>query len=100
MVDTTHKPLARELDQAPIRQKTPTQPPFLADGSSARPVLSAESVYTNKILDALIADVEIDKAMADAMMRGAGYLRFNASGAQHVPYDDVRMDHGADSTSS
>jgi hypothetical protein len=34
------------------------------------------------------------------MKRGAGYLRFNASGAQHVPYDDVRMDHGADSTSS
>jgi hypothetical protein len=28
--------------------------------------------------------------MADAMMRGAGYLRFNTSSAEHVPYDDVR----------
>lgn len=53
---------------------------------------SAESAYTNKILDALIADVEIDKAMADAVMRAAGYLRFTTSGAQHVPYDDVRID--------
>lgn len=43
MVDTTHKPLAQELDLAPIRQKTPTQPPFLADGSLPRPVLCAKS---------------------------------------------------------
>lgn len=48
MVKTTRKPLPRKSDQAPIRQKTGGQPPFLADGSSARPVLSAESTHTKR----------------------------------------------------
>ena len=51
-----------------------------------------------KILDALMADVmspktgtETDKAMSEALVRGAGYLRITASGVQHVPFDSIRI---------
>jgi len=37
------------------------------------------------------SDTEIDKAMADAAIRGAGYLRFTEAGAEHVPYDRVTV---------
>lgn len=46
MVETARKPLARKPRQAPIRQKRGGEPPFPADGSSPRPVLCAESVYS------------------------------------------------------
>lgn len=93
MVNATRKPSALNPPGEPIRQKPGGEPPLLQCGSLPRPVLSAAAVYTTKILDALIS--ETDKAMADAMTRGTGYLRFTTSGAQHVPYDDVRIELGA-----
>jgi hypothetical protein len=64
--------------------------------------MDEQGFNVGRILDALIADVmspktgsETDKAMADALVRGAGYLRFTTSGVQHVPFDDVRISHSA-----
>lgn len=54
---------------------------------------------TANILDALMAQMtevctgnDLDKAMADALVRGAGYLRFTLEGIQHVPFDEVRIE--------
>jgi hypothetical protein len=54
---------------------------------------------TAKILDALWEQIteartgnDLDKAMADAMVRGAGYIRFTLEGIQHLPFDEVRIE--------
>src|SRR5271156_5709792 len=44
---------ATNVSQTPIRQKSGGDPPFLADGSSERPVLSADPVYANSDKDSL-----------------------------------------------
>lgn len=44
---------ATNVGQVPIRQKLGGSPPFLADGSSERPVLSTEPVYANSDKDSL-----------------------------------------------
>jgi DNA invertase Pin-like site-specific DNA recombinase len=48
MVETTRKPPALKRRQAPIRQKSGGSPPFPADGSLPRPVLSAKSTHTKR----------------------------------------------------
>lgn len=48
MVKTVRKPLPRKSDLAPIRQKRPGEPPFLAGGSSARPVLCPASTQSSR----------------------------------------------------
>jgi hypothetical protein len=61
-----------------------------------------ERFNVNNVLDALMADImspnsgkETDKALADALVRGAGYLRLIATGVEHVPYDHVRIQDSA-----
>ena len=34
---------------------------------------------------------ETDKALADALVRGSGYLRLTADGVEHIPYDRIRV---------
>ena len=48
MVKPANKHSQAESAQPGIRQKTRGHPPFLADGSLARPVLSAESTHTKR----------------------------------------------------
>jgi hypothetical protein len=35
---------------------------------------------------------DLDKAMADALIRGSGYLRFTTDNVEYVPFDSVRID--------
>ncbi len=48
MVETARKPLPRKLRPAPIRQKAGGEPPFLAGGSSERPVLCPASTHSHR----------------------------------------------------
>ena len=59
-----------------------------------------------KVLDALMADVHsrskdtvTDRVLADAMVRGAGYMKFTSEGNEHVPYDDVHIAPSSDQPS-
>ncbi len=61
------------VGQAPIRQKRPGGAPFSGVGSSARPVLSAESTYAHSDKDSLPRQQEAVKACAAA--RGLRIVR-------------------------
>lgn len=55
--------------------------------------------HTSRLLDALESQMHangstqaIDRAMADAFLRGAGYLKFTEAGTvEHVPFDNVQI---------
>ena len=60
--------------------------------------MDEENFNVAKVLDSLMSDVmspktnsEIDKAMADVLLRGAGYMRFTQAGVEHIPFDRVRI---------
>lgn len=40
-------------------------------------------------LHSSVSGTEVDKAMADWMIRGAGYLKLTTDGVTHVPFDSV-----------
>jgi hypothetical protein len=66
-----------------------------------RPVAEVTSAeHTSRLLDALEAQMHthggdpqpIDRAVADAFIRGAGYLKFTEDGkVEHVPFDRVQI---------
>jgi len=83
MVETSHKQhtavayyrtsSATNVGQVSIRQKSPPDPPFLADGSSKRPVLSPESTYASSDKDSLPRQQEAVRKCAES--RGLTIVR-------------------------